>query len=68
MTWFFWVSGSEYHYTSHGFTLLSAVLEAASGRDFPTLVTGLCKDLGLTATHLDDKDKIIYSRSKSVQC
>jgi len=56
--------GDEFHYTTHGYTLLSACLEGASGKDFPTLAYNLYKDLGLTETYLDnDKQKLIYNRS-----
>jgi len=56
--------GSEFLYSSHAFTVISAVAEATSGRNFPTLLRELCSDLGMQHTVLDENDKLIYNRSR----
>ncbi|CAI4227199.1 unnamed protein product [Auanema sp. JU1783] len=64
--------GKEFNYTTHGFTLVSAVLEKAAGKTFPKLLKSLCHDLGLQNTQLDVNKTIIddrasyYVRSKKV--
>ena len=56
--------GSKFHYTTHGFTLLSAVVESATGEKFETHMKSIFKDLGLNNTHLDENEPIIYNRSR----
>ena len=58
------VSGTDFLYTSHGWTLISAVLEGASGQKFPTLAEQLFRDLGLSNTYLDKPSPIIYNRAR----
>ncbi|KAK6060430.1 hypothetical protein COOONC_01916 [Cooperia oncophora] len=50
-------------YTTHGFTLISAVLEKASGKDFKKLIEDLTFDLGMRNTTLDTNSKIIPHRT-----
>ncbi len=59
-----YIVGSEFHYTTHGFTLLSAVLEAASGEKFERRMRRLFRDLGMRSTDLDEHDKILPNRSR----
>ena len=56
--------GSKFHYTTHGFTLLSAVVESATGEKFETHMKSIFKDLGLNNTYLDENEPIIYNRSR----
>lgn len=56
--------GTEYLYTTHGWTLVSAVTEAAAGVKFSRLFKRMFLDLGLTETCLDKNEPIIYGRSK----
>ena len=58
--------GSEFLYTTHGWTLVSAVVEAAAGQPFPILVKQLFQDLGMKASYLDENDPIIYNRARWV--
>ncbi|XP_064595912.1 serine beta-lactamase-like protein LACTB, mitochondrial [Liolophura sinensis] len=56
--------GSKFLYTTHGWTLVSAVLEGASGQTFPKLLTSLFKDLGMSSTYLDVNEPLIYHRGR----
>ena len=56
--------GTKFHYTTHGFTLLSAVIESVTGQKFEEYIKTVFKDLGLSNTCLDENDTIIYNRSK----
>ncbi|KAK7475774.1 hypothetical protein BaRGS_00032995 [Batillaria attramentaria] len=56
--------GSKYLYTTHGWTLIAAVLEGATKRKFPDIIRKLFKDLGLDNTYLDDHQPLIYNRSR----
>jgi CubicO group peptidase (beta-lactamase class C family) len=60
--------GKEFHYTTHGFTLLSAVLEKADGaRDFKELLRELFKRLDMRHTHLDDdQEPIVLHRTRHI--
>uniref|UniRef100_A0A1I7X2U8 Protein kinase domain-containing protein n=1 Tax=Heterorhabditis bacteriophora TaxID=37862 RepID=A0A1I7X2U8_HETBA len=52
-----------FSYTTHGLTLVSAVLEKASGKQFPKLVQDLCSQLGMRNTSLDVNKNIIPNRT-----
>uniref|UniRef100_A0A914VYR3 Beta-lactamase-related domain-containing protein n=1 Tax=Plectus sambesii TaxID=2011161 RepID=A0A914VYR3_9BILA len=57
--------GSKYGYTTHGFTLLSAVLEgAADGKAFEKQIKELTKELGMHDTQLDLNLPLIANRSR----
>ena len=56
--------GSKFHYTTHGFTLLSAVIEAVTGLKFEEYIRTIFKVLGLSNTSLDENATIIYNGSK----
>jgi CubicO group peptidase (beta-lactamase class C family) len=60
--------GKEFHYTTHGFTLLSAVLEKADGeRDFKELLRELFTRLDMRHTHLDDdQEPIVPHRTRHI--
>lgn len=57
-------TGTSYHYTTHGYTLLSAVIEEVAKKSFAQLMPSHFKLLGLNNTHLDEVKKIIYNRSR----
>ena len=61
------LTGSEFHYTTHGFTLISAALEGASGHTFPSMVQELFAEIGMTASGLDDKQRLLYHRARYVK-
>ncbi|KAK7096086.1 hypothetical protein V1264_005430 [Littorina saxatilis] len=55
---------SKFLYTTHGWTLIAAVLEGATKRKFPDLIRLLISDLGLDSTYLDENEPLIYNRSR----
>ncbi|ELT90093.1 hypothetical protein CAPTEDRAFT_89169, partial [Capitella teleta] len=55
--------GTEYLYTTHGWTAVSAVIEGAAKKPFADLILQMFKDLGLSNTYLDDNGPLIYNRS-----
>ncbi|XP_042215502.1 serine beta-lactamase-like protein LACTB, mitochondrial [Homarus americanus] len=61
----FFKPGSGYHYTTHGWTVVSGVVEAASGKPFTEVITGLFYVLGMDNTYLDKNNPIIYNRSRN---
>jgi CubicO group peptidase (beta-lactamase class C family) len=58
--------GTLYLYSSYGYTLIGAVLEAATGRPFPELVQAEVLDpLGMSATVPDRKGSAIPERART---
>nr|XP_056722005.1 serine beta-lactamase-like protein LACTB, mitochondrial [Euleptes europaea] len=60
----FFKPGSQYLYSTHGFTLLSAVVERASGHKFTEYMLKIFHDLDMLATVLDDNEPLIYNRAR----
>lgn len=62
--------GTQYHYTTHGFTLLSAVLEKVAGGDgkdkeFKQQLDGLFRRLNMWNTRVDDaQESIVIHRTR----
>ncbi|KAM9495580.1 serine beta-lactamase-like protein LACTB, mitochondrial isoform 1-T1 [Clarias gariepinus] len=56
--------GSTFLYSTHAFTLLSAVLERAAGRRFLDLMMNMFRELGMLNTVPDENDPIIYNRAR----
>ncbi|TNN00488.1 hypothetical protein fugu_011734 [Takifugu bimaculatus] len=56
--------GSTFLYSTHAFTLLSAVMERAAERSFLDLMMSMFHDLGMLNTVPDENDPIIYHRSR----
>ena len=56
--------GAEFHYTTHGFTVLSAVIESAAKEPFAKHMKKLFRTLGLNNTYLDENEPIIPFRAK----
>lgn len=56
--------GDSYLYTTHGFTLVSAVVESVAGEPFTQHITKLFKKLGMNRTYLDVHEPLIPYRSK----
>jgi serine beta-lactamase-like protein LACTB, mitochondrial len=56
--------GSKFLYTTHGFTLISAVLEKAADQDFPGLLKDLFRKIGMNHTYLDFNQPIMPHRTK----
>ncbi|XP_066525318.1 serine beta-lactamase-like protein LACTB, mitochondrial isoform X2 [Hoplias malabaricus] len=56
--------GTTFLYSTHAFTLLSAVLERAAGQRFLYLMQKMFRELGMLNTVPDQNDPIIYNRSR----
>ena len=56
--------GGGYLYTTHGWTLISAILEKASGKDFLMLMNDYFRKMGMFHTEADVNHKLIYNRSR----
>uniref|UniRef100_A0A0K0DU87 Beta-lactamase domain-containing protein n=1 Tax=Strongyloides stercoralis TaxID=6248 RepID=A0A0K0DU87_STRER len=54
--------GEKFNYTTHGFTLLSRVIEEVSGEEFPILVKKLFNELGMNSSYIDNNKTIIHNR------
>ncbi|GFR21852.1 serine beta-lactamase-like protein LACTB, mitochondrial [Trichonephila clavata] len=57
--------GTKFLYSTHGWTLVSAIVEAAAKEQFTVYITKLFKTLGLSNTYLDENDVLIYNRSRN---
>ncbi|XP_062819195.1 serine beta-lactamase-like protein LACTB, mitochondrial [Anolis carolinensis] len=60
----FFKPGSQFLYSTHGFTLLSAVVERASGQRFTDYMLQIFRDLDMSATGLDENEPLIYNRGR----
>jgi len=58
------LTGTEYLYTTHGWTLISAVVEATAKKKFPVIMRNLFMDLGMDNTYLDETNTLIYNRAR----
>ncbi|XP_033725011.1 serine beta-lactamase-like protein LACTB, mitochondrial [Pecten maximus] len=56
--------GSKYLYTTFGFTLLSAVLEAIAKTPFEKLMKEYFVEMGMDNTYLDENTPLIYNRGR----
>ncbi|KAL2093027.1 hypothetical protein ACEWY4_010339 [Coilia grayii] len=56
--------GTTFLYSTHAFTLLSAVVERAAGQRFLDHMAKMFRDLGMLNTIPDENDPIIYHRSR----
>ncbi|XP_069812447.1 serine beta-lactamase-like protein LACTB, mitochondrial [Dendropsophus ebraccatus] len=56
--------GSQFLYSTHAWTLLSAVVERASGRRFLDYMQQMFRDLGMTNTLPEEHEPIIYNRAR----
>ena len=56
--------GQEFHYTTHGFTLLAKVIEKVTGEPFDKYMQAQFKELGLSNTFLDLNDPLIQNRAR----
>lgn len=55
--------GDTFNYTTHGYTLLSAIVEKASGEKFEKHMKRMFRDLGLQSTYLDENEPLIPNRA-----
>ncbi|XP_042327706.1 serine beta-lactamase-like protein LACTB, mitochondrial, partial [Sceloporus undulatus] len=60
----FFKPGSQFLYSTHGFTLLSAVVERAAGQKFTDYMLQIFRDLDMSTTGLDDNEPLIYNRAR----
>lgn len=58
--------GTEFLYSSHAWTLLSAVVEGVSDRKFTEVMKNIFRDLGLENTYFDEDQPIIPHRSRYI--
>ena len=56
--------GSEYEYTSLGYSLISRIVEQVSGENFVDYMENICRDIGLYETKMELNDPIIYNRAR----
>ena len=62
-----YVSGTKFHYTTHGWTLLSAAIEGVSGMPFlKYLQTYILSPVGMDVTGPDKNNPLLYNRSRLV--
>lgn len=55
---------TKFHYTTHGYTLIAAVLEKCADKNFQTLLCDLFDDIGMHTTSIDKKREIVANRCK----
>ena len=63
INWIYFI-GENCSYSTHAWTLVSAVIEGASGRKFETIMTELFRDMALKNTYLEKNDPLIYGRCR----
>ncbi|XP_017261072.1 serine beta-lactamase-like protein LACTB, mitochondrial isoform X2 [Kryptolebias marmoratus] len=56
--------GTTFLYSTHAFTLLSAVLERAAGQSFLDVMMNMFRELGMLNTVPDENEPILYHRSR----
>ncbi|XP_053175003.1 serine beta-lactamase-like protein LACTB, mitochondrial isoform X2 [Scomber japonicus] len=56
--------GTTFLYSTHAFTLLSAVMEQAAGQHFLDLMMKMFREVGMLNTVPDENEPIIYHRSR----
>ncbi|CAK6951036.1 serine beta-lactamase-like protein LACTB%2C mitochondrial isoform X2 [Scomber scombrus] len=56
--------GTTFLYSTHAFTLLSAVMEQAAGQRFLDLMMKMFREVGMLNTVPDENEPIIYHRSR----
>nr|CAB3263369.1 serine beta-lactamase-like protein LACTB, mitochondrial [Phallusia mammillata] len=54
----------RFFYTTHGYTLVSAAMEKAAGKDFLILMQDHFQTIGMTSTIPDYNDRLVYGRSR----
>ncbi|XP_054721385.1 serine beta-lactamase-like protein LACTB, mitochondrial [Uloborus diversus] len=57
--------GTRFHYSTHAWTLISAIVESAAKEEFSIHLTKLLKNLGMANTHLDINHVLVYHRSRN---
>uniref|UniRef100_A0A4W3HXR1 Lactamase, beta n=1 Tax=Callorhinchus milii TaxID=7868 RepID=A0A4W3HXR1_CALMI len=56
--------GTQFLYSTHGWTLLSAVVERVAGQNFLEFMKKLFRDIGMLRTVPEEHEPIIYNRSR----
>lgn len=63
----FVLSGTKFHYTTHGWTLLSAVIERVSGQPFlDYLHSHIISPLGMDSTGPEQHEPLTYNRARYI--
>jgi len=61
--------GTQFLYTSHGWTLVSAVVEKTAGVPFESYLKSMLDDLGLENTYMETNAPIIPHRGRlAINC
>ncbi|XP_069701662.1 serine beta-lactamase-like protein LACTB, mitochondrial [Periplaneta americana] len=60
----FFKPGESFLYTTHGWTLISAVVEAAAKEPFTKVMKDFFQVMGLKHTYLDEPEPLIYNRAR----
>ena len=58
------ILGTQFLYTTHGWTVISAVVEGAAKTSFEKCIKKLFKDLGMDSTFLEENKPLIYNRGR----
>ncbi|XP_019731502.1 serine beta-lactamase-like protein LACTB, mitochondrial isoform X2 [Hippocampus comes] len=56
--------GTTFLYSTHAYTLLSAIIEQAAGQRFLDVMANLFRELGMFSTVPDQNEPVIYHRSR----
>ncbi|XP_069078105.1 serine beta-lactamase-like protein LACTB, mitochondrial isoform X2 [Pleurodeles waltl] len=56
--------GSQFFYSTHAWTLLSAVVERASGENFLDYMLKMFHEMGMSNTLQDEHEPVIYNRAR----
>ncbi len=59
------MAGTKYHYTTYGWTLLSSVIEKASGEKFLDYMRkNVFEPLGMAVTRGEFHEPLVYNRAR----
>lgn len=58
------IIGTNFLYSTHAYTLMTAVLESVAKKTFPQMLNELFKYLDMSQTYLDENDPLISNRAK----
>jgi serine beta-lactamase-like protein LACTB len=59
-------AGTSFSYSTHAWTLVSAVVEAVAGDPFAVVMKKFFHVMGLKYTYLDEPEPLIYNRARYV--
>ena len=59
-------AGTSFSYSTHAWTLVSAVVEAAAADPFTVVMKKFLQVMGLKYTYLEEEEPLIYNRARYV--